>query len=1564
MTESSRCLRYEDYTVGWIAALPVELAAASKMLDEEHHPLPQDHTDTIVYILGKVGHHNVVMACLPLGKTGTNSAATVATSLISRFHCIRFCFMVGIGGGVPTDRDVRLGDIVVSKPYLDLGGVVQYDFGKRTTSGFERTGFLNSPPDILLSALSAYQARNLDLGGKSSSAHVFKPKLTSRLIPQAPTSDLLFCSDYEHSGGDSCDACDLAQLQERSNRENKEIMVHYGTIASGNQVIKNGVERDLLSKQLGGILCFEMEAAGIMNTFPCLVIRGICDYADSHKNKNWQSFAAVAAAAYVKELLDIVPPIYSVNHAQLVKSSGFTKRSSHAWQSSGRRSRDEDSSRARGAFIEYETLASLHISDYDPLRTHWEFTYLRCPGTTQWIFEHQQYLSWSQEDTGKCLWLTGKIGSGKTIITSTVVERLMEKCKENNEVVLHFFYRHSHKDTLTAAAIINSYIKQLLYHVDALEITYPPDVEANLRRFFGRRAIPLNFDEVTDKVFIPMVLHLQYVILVIDGLDECDNKEVWKVLKVVRSILAKSKSRAFISGRESLDIKTSVPDTITIDISDTEISSDISEYIDWKVKEKMQEREITQDQEVIEKMIMRLSERADQMILWVTLQIDNIWEDCSSGAEIVTALENLPKDLDETYSRCVKKILTQSGPYFGADATKILPWIIQAVRPLTMIQLQQALAMNSTTGVIQYDQIPSEQDILRSCANLIRKNQEQHIVLAHHSVRSFLGDSFTVYPILEGTLERLSGAAMVEDLLNIYEQFRVSQTLAELCIRHLTSESYSLALQPFVKGPILRLDPPVIDRITNSIPWYVRSFLPKVQSVQLNLASRVCKMSSVAQLPEFFHFAREQWPDLTRSLLPSASFYEAFCDLVLKQNLTWRLHPWLPTGQSVDSHYFGLLGWSIVHDHQAIFDIWLRDSILHSRPMRFELPFHHHDGLNAFLLAARSNARWAMHTINRYSSQSPQRQHQALIASQDSKGWNALHYTALNGNHTLFSMLARQIKVPDVPALDGLTPLIIASSKGHIDIVMISLRLPCGQSQKSRFEATLMAVLNGHTFLIRKALSPSLTGIPWDEDTLEAVIDAIRIGHPSPVFSTWQYHSYRSDWSNSARREILFAAVDANYSRLVFTMLQKLDYFSIPELVEACVRATAHDFVMSGQMLHKLGESRHKTSGLGSWILSAAVRGSHNLLMEQVLSSGLDFDTPDKPLTSTLHDVICAKNLKVIALLLKYVNVRDQLESLVYLIETNDFVTVQFLFEERPTLFPDLFDLAATRGSDLMFKAVLECMHNQDRLHEKRPGSKIPIERAIFGLDQQLAPIYRNILDQGGIRKARLLEMQDRFGCTTIFYAYTNSHWECAKRLLENGADPSLLNNEGLSAIHELATKESHLDSHLGWYGFECLFKTHHIDLDVPDRFGWTALQRATYLENKAPALALLHCGADVSKREPQQHRTSLHLAVATSSSSAIDLLSYLRSTTMVDCNALDYDGNTPLHIAVKRGKSDAVKNLMCSGADPTIANYKGESVHQIAQSLPPDSIIRRIIQYKQSVGTRNIQAETIGMPF
>ena len=291
-----------------MCALPIELAAAQEMLDQEHEDLPQDSSDPTLYTLGRIGDHNVVLACLPAGYIGTTSAATVATRMTFKFQSIRFGLMVGIGGGVPSDRsDIRLGDVVVSQPYLQHGGVVQYDLGKTGACGrITRTGSLNRPPSVLLNAVSKLQAKHYR-GRSNISAYLSIFDRLPHFSRDIAGADVLFEATYDHSGRATCEKCSKERVIQRTERgPQEEVTIHYGTIASGNQVMKDGVSRDRLSAELGGVLCFEMEAAGLMNEFPCLVIRGICDYADSHKNKTWQPYAAATAASCAKELLMLI----------------------------------------------------------------------------------------------------------------------------------------------------------------------------------------------------------------------------------------------------------------------------------------------------------------------------------------------------------------------------------------------------------------------------------------------------------------------------------------------------------------------------------------------------------------------------------------------------------------------------------------------------------------------------------------------------------------------------------------------------------------------------------------------------------------------------------------------------------------------------------------------------------------------------------------------------------------------------------------------------------------------------------------------------------------------------------------------------------------------------------------------------------------------------------------------------------------------------------------------------------------------------------------------------------
>lgn len=311
--ESPRRLRHDDYTIAIICPMGDEMSPVLALLDETHGNLSTNR-DQNAYKLGTIGQHNVVVAGMPM--IGNNAASMVVTQLLNDFGRIRFGLLVGIGGGIPDEDyedddliDIRLGDVVVSESRGTFGGVVQFDRGKSTTEGFVKTGHQNKPPHVLAANVETLKAVH-NLHGNNILRYFDEmlkgyPAMEEKYCYPGLERDRLFKANYTHQNGKTCKKCDGIQTVKRSQRKSLGPRIHYGTIGSSNTVIEDTKKRDELRDM--GILCVEMEAAGLMEAFPCLVIRGISDYADSHKNKRWQPYAAAMAAAYMKELLSHIP---------------------------------------------------------------------------------------------------------------------------------------------------------------------------------------------------------------------------------------------------------------------------------------------------------------------------------------------------------------------------------------------------------------------------------------------------------------------------------------------------------------------------------------------------------------------------------------------------------------------------------------------------------------------------------------------------------------------------------------------------------------------------------------------------------------------------------------------------------------------------------------------------------------------------------------------------------------------------------------------------------------------------------------------------------------------------------------------------------------------------------------------------------------------------------------------------------------------------------------------------------------------------------------------------------
>ncbi|KAN0077667.1 hypothetical protein V8E54_005971 [Elaphomyces granulatus] len=727
--ESTTMLSHEHYTVGWVCALPLEMTAAKAMLDETHSNLSQPATDHNTYTLGKISGHNVVITCLPSGVYGTTPAAVVVSTMSSTFPRIQFGFMVGIGGGVPCNgngTDIRLGDVVVSKPTGSYGGVVQYDRGKVTSGGqLKLSGMLNQPPQVLLTSIAQLQADQMS-GKNHSIATILSERQgqihDSKAIFACPgqEQDQLFCSTYDHmeSEDSTCVKCDKQQLVHREQRASKEPEIHYGLIASSNQVMKDGRTRDNLAKE-HGILCFEMEAAGLMNQLPFLVIRGICDYSDSHKNKKWQGCAALTAAAYGKMLLSVVPVACHPN---------------------------QKPARTEMTDKEKECLRHLFLTDpADDKNALKRRKGERAPGTCEWILETEELRKWLGPTTNtdyiaNILWLYGNPGMGKSTMAITVAEELPNQfpfvC--GNKTLAYFFCDSSSEDRRTVTAILRGLLYQL---IKFLLSRYEDWGEQKAKLFTSFDAlwatlIEIGHDTASGEKYC-----------IVDALDECDRESQDILLTQICQTFSKQNSKnphprihLLITSRPYPEIAQHLTGFKRRDLASYQkIKMDLQVFIGEKVKELSQKKTYTE--KVTLEVSQILEEKAEGTFMWVGIACGELTNVRCRDA--VKKLRNLPRGLHSLYQELLDTAL-KNGDEDNQTIIQMLSFVAVSRRPLSVAELSEACQLYHDED--EESRLRFTQEDIEMCRLMIIV-QDGIVRLLHKSVRDFLIDSGGGSPI-------------------------------------------------------------------------------------------------------------------------------------------------------------------------------------------------------------------------------------------------------------------------------------------------------------------------------------------------------------------------------------------------------------------------------------------------------------------------------------------------------------------------------------------------------------------------------------------------------------------------------------------------------------------------------------------------------------------------------------------------------------------------------------------------------------------------------------------------
>ena len=740
--EGSSKLSHLDYTIGWICPLYVEPSAAVAMLDEVHDPLPQHSSDPNSYTLGRIGKHHLVLASLPHGKYGPSNAAIVAANLQRSFPLIRFQLVVGVGGGVPTKQDVRLGDVIVGQK------VLEHDLGKLRGDGFELVSTWYEPPSEVLNVLSTLRAR---LESKPNPIPITLTKMLeknpsmARFANRDDLKDCLYDSAYEHvplDGDDGgCEKCDASKLCKRIPRGNNEPKIFYGTIVSGKDLFRNAAKRDEVSKKYDA-LCVGMEAAGLKGNLPCLIIRGICDYSDSHKNKDWQPYSALTAAAYAKEYLLCVPERLGYP-SNCIRDLGQPEEGNAPLKPLSHRPSMPHLDGEKAAPLKPTRIEALKDSlRFDQIDNRYKNIKIAHSKSCRWLFERQEYHDWLDtskfEDHHGLLWIKGKPGAGKSTLMKFILRKIRQRMPRNT-IVSFFFGARGDKIEQNTVGLYRSILFQLLENFPSLQ------------SIFGLLGVATDdlpkyqwTTEILKELFEQAIRNVgqTQLICLIDALDECEDSQIRDMVSFFAHlgevasqsgcqfcICFASRYYPHISTRKSLDLALNGQEGH---------SADISDYITNELK--------IGSGEIAEIIHDELREKASGVFMWVVLVVqilNTLSDDGMRPRALQKKLRDIPGDLHLLFQDILRRDDKNK-----EQMLMCIQWVLFAERPLTPEELYAGIhARICETSEDAFDWDSREIDmplmerfILSSSKGLaeITKSEAPVVQFIHESVRDFL----------------------------------------------------------------------------------------------------------------------------------------------------------------------------------------------------------------------------------------------------------------------------------------------------------------------------------------------------------------------------------------------------------------------------------------------------------------------------------------------------------------------------------------------------------------------------------------------------------------------------------------------------------------------------------------------------------------------------------------------------------------------------------------------------------------------------------------------------------
>ncbi|KAK3941240.1 ankyrin repeat-containing domain protein, partial [Diplogelasinospora grovesii] len=763
----------DEFQVAIFCALRLEATAVCALFDKQwdHQRYDEKHGSLNGYSFGTIACHNVVLVHLPtIGKV---AAAAAAARLDERFRNIELALVVGVCGGVPgkhSQEPIFLGDVVISN------GLIQHDLGRRLPGNkFARK---DTPEDNLsrpnwelravLAKLQTDQGRSSLQNRASKFLGDLRQKLGNAPMFPGVTDDCLFKSTYQHKHREpsGCEECcnDSGGGNPSDAIAEWKPAVHFGCVASGDTVMKSGEDRDAIAAQ-DRIIAFEMEGAGVWDNFPnVLVIKGVCDYADSHKNKRWQRYAAATAAAVANAFLeswDTEPP----------------KRLTVSMQ----RDRDPGRDRDRTARV----LQKLYTIPYGDRKDR---NPDRIPGTCVWFEDHRLFREWQESKASTMLWVSADPGCGKSVLVKHLVDSGL--LREKARTICYFFFKDDFEDQRSVVGALRSILHQLFKEKPTILS------ECILKQFEdGGETFNNSFGDLWHTLLSAAEeKDAGQIVCLLDAVDECEEDGRSQLLQALGKLFKNRRTsnlKFLLTSRPYEKIRQGFHGLSVIHLSgesDAEmgkISGEIDAFIEARVQDIAERQSLSgNERRTLWQEMKRTNHRT---YLWAHLTLDLIERDLLiNKTGIIKATSHLPQTVEEAYERILSK------SYGPQEAKRLLHIVVAAAQPLTLKEMSLALALKEghqsySDLDLTFDAISEQRfrNRVRNLCGLFVTIIDSRIYLLHQTAREFL-----IRHVAEDPDPPVNTHLGWKHSLRLQESHYI---LAEICIQHLLFADFETA---------------------------------------------------------------------------------------------------------------------------------------------------------------------------------------------------------------------------------------------------------------------------------------------------------------------------------------------------------------------------------------------------------------------------------------------------------------------------------------------------------------------------------------------------------------------------------------------------------------------------------------------------------------------------------------------------------------------------------------------------------------------------------------------------